>query len=97
MIETPSSSRSVLNRLTIDMRSEASTIDTGSSATISAGCGISARAIATRCSWPPESSCGKRRVTSSNERPTLRSAASAAAWADAPRRAPAKCRAVAIR
>ena len=37
MIETPSSSRSVLNRLTIDMRSEASTIDTGSSATISAG------------------------------------------------------------
>ena len=35
----PSSSRSAWNRLTIDMRSEASTIDTGSSATISAGAG----------------------------------------------------------
>ena len=96
MIDTPRSSRSVLNRLTIDMRSEASTIDTGSSATISAGLGISARAIATRCSWPPDSSCGKRRVTSSKERPTLRSAASAAACA-ARAAPPAKCRAVASR
>ena len=61
------------------MRSEASTIDTGSSATISAGCEISARAIATRCSWPPDSSCGKRPRTSASDRPTLRSASSAAA------------------
>ena len=39
MIETPSSSRSVQNRLTIAVRSDASTIDTGSSATSSAGAG----------------------------------------------------------
>ena len=39
MIETLRSSRRVWNRLTIDIRSEASTIDTGSSATISFGVG----------------------------------------------------------
>src|SRR5215467_3995854 len=43
MIDTFSSSRSDLNRLTIDMRSEASTIETGSSATMSFGEEISAR------------------------------------------------------
>ena len=36
------------------MRREASIIDTGSSATISLGCGISARATDTRCNSPPE-------------------------------------------
>ena len=54
------------------IRSDASTIDTGSSATMSAGPGMSARAIATRCNWPPDSSCGKRRLISTKERPTLR-------------------------
>ena len=38
-IETPSSSRRVLNRFTMAIRSDASTIDTGSSATMSAGRG----------------------------------------------------------
>ena len=42
---------------------------------------ISARAIATRCNWPPDSSCGKRPCTSASDRPTWRSAASAAACA----------------
>ena len=54
----PSSSRSALNRLTIVIRSDASTIETGSSATISEGCEINARAMAIRCSCPPDSSCG---------------------------------------
>ena len=59
------------------MRSDASTIDTGSSATISAGAEISARAMAMRCNCPPDSSCGKRRRTSASDRPTWRSALSA--------------------
>ncbi len=58
------------NRLTIAVRSDASTIDTGSSATSSAGLAISARAIATRCNWPPDISCGKRPCTSASDRPT---------------------------
>ena len=48
MIDTFSSSRSDLNKLTIDMRSEASTIETGSSATMSDGDETSARAMAVR-------------------------------------------------
>jgi hypothetical protein len=57
-METPSSSRSALNRLTIDIRSDASTIETGSSATISEGDETNARAMAIRCSCPPDNSCG---------------------------------------
>ena len=37
---------------------EASTMETGSSARIKRGWGISARATDTRWIWPPESSCG---------------------------------------
>jgi hypothetical protein len=39
-------------------RTETSSIDTGSSATSSSGPSTIAAAIATRCRWPPESSCG---------------------------------------
>jgi hypothetical protein len=48
----------LLNRLTIDMRSEASTIETGSSAINSLGLVNNARAIEMRCSCPPENSLG---------------------------------------
>ena len=47
-----------LEQVDDDIRSDASTIDTGSSATISFGLDSSARAMAMRCNWPPESSCG---------------------------------------
>jgi hypothetical protein len=53
--------------LTIDIRNEASTIDTGSSATISFGFANSARAIAARCSCPPDSSWGYRPATSGED------------------------------
>ena len=43
----------------IDARSEASTIETGSSATSREGFDASARAIAVRCCSPPESSAGR--------------------------------------
>ena len=41
-------------------RSAASRFENGSSSRTIAGSGASARAIATRCCWPPESSCGRR-------------------------------------
>lgn len=41
----------------------------GSSSTTRSGSGISARAIATRCCWPPES-CLRRRVRKAGSRPT---------------------------
>ena len=40
------------------MRIETSSIEVGSSARITRGSTASARAIATRWRWPPESSCG---------------------------------------
>ncbi len=40
------------------MRIETSSIDVGSSAMSTDGSTASARAIATRCRWPPDSSCG---------------------------------------
>ena len=46
-------------------RTDTSSIETGSSATSSLGSSTSADAIATRCRWPPESSCGKRSRNSS--------------------------------
>src|SRR5581483_4085051 len=42
----------------IPARTDTSSIDTGSSATSSSGPSASDAAIATRCRWPPESSCG---------------------------------------
>jgi hypothetical protein len=81
----------------MDMRSDASIIDTGSSATMSLGSGISARATATRCSWPPESSCGKRPLISANERPTRCSASSARPYRRSTDLASLKRRAVANR
>ena len=54
----PNATYTSTRAVTIEARSEASIIDTGSSATRSAGRDTSARAIATRCSWPPDSSCG---------------------------------------
>ncbi len=58
------------SRSRIPARTETSSIETGSSATSSFGSSTSAAAIATRCRWPPESSCGKRsRKSSAGERP----------------------------
>ena len=45
----------------------------------SGGLGISARAMATRCNWPPESSCGNLPSTSARLSPTFCSAPSIAA------------------
>ena len=42
----------------ISTRSLASRLDSGSSNSIRRGCSTSARAIATRCCWPPESCAG---------------------------------------
>ena len=53
-LERPATARPVL------ARSEASSEENGSSSRTTAGCGASARASATRCCWPPESSCGWR-------------------------------------
>ena len=39
-------------------RIDTSSIDVDSSAMISFGSSVSARATATRCRWPPESWCG---------------------------------------
>ena len=46
------------------LRSETSSIETGSSATSTSGSRTIAHAIATRCRWPPDSSCGNRSRTS---------------------------------
>src|SRR6266566_5369582 len=56
--ERPSRSRSSLIRLRTPMRIETSSIETGSSATISFGLPASAAAKPTRWRWPPLSSCG---------------------------------------
>jgi hypothetical protein len=58
-------------------RSEASTIETGSSARRTRGRSRKARATMIRCRWPPLSSCGKRPSTSC---PTSTTAAPSAAW-----------------
>ena len=41
-------------------RTETSSAETGSSATMTRGFSASARAMAMRCRWPPENSCGNR-------------------------------------
>src|SRR5437762_10610673 len=46
------------NRLSTPRRIDTSSIDTGSSASSASGSAPRARAIATRCRWPPDSSCG---------------------------------------
>ena len=51
---------------------ETSSADTGSSQTTSDGPTVSARAIPTRCRWPPLNSCGKRSAAS-GESPTIAS------------------------
>ena len=96
MIDTPSRSRRSRNSSTIAIRNDASTIETGSSATISAGPGISALAIATRCNCPPDSSCANRPAISASVSPTLRSASSARPRAASPT-APVNAAAVANR
>ena len=55
------SSASRRRRSRICTRTETSSALTGSSPTSSFGPGAMARAMATRCCWPPESSCGYRR------------------------------------
>ena len=63
------------------MRIETSSMLVGSSARTIRGSTASARAIATRCRWPPESSCGYLAATSSaGTRPTVSSSSSARAF-----------------
>ena len=59
-----------------------SSAEVGSSNSISAGSMASARAIATRCCWPPES-CGGMDLSALSARPTLASSARARASAAA--------------
>ncbi len=58
------------SRLRICARMETSSAETGSSQTMSSGSSTSARAIEIRWHWPPENSCGRRRMTRSGSRPT---------------------------
>ena len=58
MIVLPSSSFSRSSRPRISSAVVRSRSPVGSSATMSVGSVISARAIATRCCWPPDSSFG---------------------------------------
>src|SRR5688500_14392085 len=69
----------------IEARSSGSMFDHGSSSSTTEGRGASARASATRCCWPPESSCGKRCACCF--RPTRRSSSGTRARRS-PRRAP---------
>ena len=71
MIEILFSCLSLINMLTIEILSDASSIDTGSSAIISEGLEIKALATAIRWAWPPESSFGYLDLTSLKVRPTL--------------------------
>ena len=60
----------MMSRTSSDSRSRRSTsrLENGSSSSSSSGRGASARASATRCCWPPESSCGY--LSSAAARPT---------------------------
>ena len=58
----PSRSRRSLSRLSRPSRIDTSSIETGSSASRTCGSTASARAMATRWRWPPDSSCGYLRV-----------------------------------
>src|SRR5581483_8152989 len=57
---TPSSRAKLVSRFANWACAEASSDASGSSRTITDGSAASARAIATRCRWPPENSCGYR-------------------------------------
>src|SRR5213593_491445 len=69
-MEMPSSRFIVRSEARMVARSDASTIDTGSSARITRGRRRSARATMTRCRCPPLSWCGKRPSVSSGRSPT---------------------------
>ena len=58
-----------VSRFAICAWADVSSAESGSSSTITDGSAASARAIAIRCRWPPENSCGKR-VAESAGRPT---------------------------
>ena len=47
-----------INRFITSARTDTSSADVGSSSTSIRGCAANARAMATRCACPPESSCG---------------------------------------
>ena len=63
---------SSLRRLTIAACTETSSAETGSSATTTSGSPASARAMATRCFWPPDSWWGFRPASSAGSRTTSR-------------------------
>ena len=92
MIEMPRSWLSWRSEPRIVARSDASTIETGSSATIRCGRSSSARATMMRWRWPPLSWCGKRPRISSGRRPTARSASSIRPRAFGPRLGEAELR-----
>ena len=80
IIVSPRRSVQLASRLRICAWTETSSALTASSAISSSGCGASARAIATRWRWPPDSSRGKRRATAGG-RPTSSSSSATLAAA----------------
>ncbi len=73
--DTPSRSCRSRSRFRIWARMETSSAETGSSSTTRRGDSASARAMATRCRWPPENSCGKSSAARAG-RPTRSSSSS---------------------
>jgi hypothetical protein len=82
MISTamPSSRHSVRSNSMIPARTETSSMDTGSSATNSSGFTTRLAAIATRCRWPPDSSCGNRSANRLGGFSSTRASASLTIW-----------------
>ena len=74
MVSSGKSACSLAISSTIERRICASSADSGSSSNNTRGRTASARAIATRCCWPPDSSRGKRRANF--DMPTMRSESS---------------------
>jgi RIO kinase 1 len=81
-MDNPLSCQSFSSRPMISSRVSSSRLPVGSSASSTFGSFTSARAIATRCCWPPESSDGRWRARSA--RPTEASASAARALRDSP-------------
>ena len=61
IVVMPAASRSSATASRMLARSPVSSAENGSSSSISRGCRAMARASATRCCWPPDSWCGRRR------------------------------------
>jgi hypothetical protein len=88
--DTPSSARSRASSDSTWVRTDWSSDDTGSSSTTSDGSGARARAMPTRCRWPPDSWLGTRSA-SSGPSPTSSSRCSTRARRSARVPRPATC------